>query len=497
MKKQKLTTILILLAISKGSLSIELEKDEFLHYEYIKITLTNKNTNMVMRLLKDGVEVPDFLGRTKILPKGNGGSLVFLYIPKYGIPSGKYEVVIYEDEKEISRKSVYFLFRQQCSLKEPLKVLTFEENIDISSILSYFGKKSKVGNYELTARKIKDFMDKMGLNTFLILGGQTTLLKDKRNVWFPRVVSNTIVLKYLKEKGVQTGAYVMSFLTLGQNEWNKFKMYKPNLIYRNGKITKDYKYVSITSGRRVKDIIEMLYYLGSQDYIDFLGVDFIRVGDYGGAELLPDFYEEILINLNLFNVNLGAIRVDEISNDIICLAKFVYSNSIIKNLFRWYQSVRISRIIKEIKDSLRRKGINKPLIAFMLGWNAGREHGQDIFMFQDAGIDYSFYMLYEFYSDKMFEQAGNFYLKEIYNRDSNILFGNIVDVILNKGNLPPLKNFRNRIIRFMNEFSYFTPNGFFVHDLYRILRGRKGDYSVKEWLDTVNEISLFLDRLRE
>ncbi|MGB9621984.1 MAG: hypothetical protein ACPL4C_06095 [Brevinematia bacterium] len=490
--KKAITAVITLIATT--AFCFNLEKKEFLHYDYIKITTTNNITNLYMVVMKDGVEIPDLLGRVKILPKVNKSNSIFIFVPTYGIKDGEYEVCIYDSEKEIFREKIFFLSRQQAHLKEPLKVLTFEENMDIRLLFLESKSKGKsFKSYKVSAEEIKKVMDEMKLNTFLMLGGQTTLLKDENNIWFPRVISNVTVLKYLKEKGIQVGAYVMCFLTIGQNKENSFKGYKPNLVYDNGNIYENYKYTSITSTKRIKDIIDILSYLGSKEYIDFLGIDFIRVGDYGGLELLPDFYEEVLENVDLSEFGLTDIKDKSIKG----LSKIIFLNPNLKKLFKWYQSVRVGRIIKEIKDFLRKRGINKPLIAFMLGWEAGREHGQDLYMFRDAGVDYSFYMLYEFYSDEMFEKAGKFYLREIYNLDTNIVFGNIVDVILNKGKVRPLDNFQNRIIKFISEFSYFVPNGFFIHDLYRILKGRKGDYSTDDWINSVRRISELMDNLKE
>lgn len=481
---------------AKG-LEVRLNKEELLHYDYLEVWITipaksgeenMKESAFHLSLLRDGGVIPDMLGREKIFPKQVGKHLVFLYIPNYGIRDGMYEVVIFSNDVEVFRKGVVFLSRQQLKLKEPLKVLTFEDN---TSILKLFPTGRKT-TYETVAEEIYKIMKKSGLNTFMMLGGQTTYLKDKKNVWYPVVTSNLNILKYLKRKGIQTGAYVMCFLTLGQTRENMFRGYFPNLVFHNGRLYRDYKYTSIASEKRVNDIVEALTYLGGRDYIDFLGLDFIRVGDFGGYELVHSFVSEICSKLCISSLsNLScAGRSDK---DIERFAKIASKDQKLVRLFRWYQAVRVSRVIKKIKDELRRRGIEKPLVAFMLGWNAGREHGQDLFMFRDAGIDYAFYMLYEFYSDAMFEKAGEYYLRHVYNLDTNIVFGNIIDSPLNRGARGPLETFSDRLKKFVTYYSYFTPNGFFFHDLYRLYFGRTGPFTREKWLERIRETVEFID----
>lgn len=521
---------LIFLTTSVYGFEVSINSTELFHYDYLEVEVKGFDdsilnyTNTYLILTKDEGNLPDFLGRDKIKPIVSKNSLVFLYIPPYGVRDGIYDLIIFSEDNVLFKTNLVFFSRQQARLIEPLKVLTFEENLDIRDLFSEKDKGKKntqrsskipsrrkkvftpyyanlkqddplVGGrrkltYSEVADKIASIMLSSDLNTFLMLGGQTTYLKDKKNIWYPVVLSNLNVLKYLKDKRIQTGAYVMCFLTLGQDKKNIFKGYKPIKILRNGKVIDEYKFTSITSSKRIKDIIDILTYIGRLDYVDFLGLDFIRVGDYGGYELIPDFYNEILSKLNLDSTTNTLYP----TNDIHRMSRFIASNEKLRRVFRWYQSVRVSRVIKKIKEELMSRGVNKPLIAFMLGWNAGREHGQDLFMFRDAGIDYSFYMLYEFYTDQMFEEAGNYYLRYVYNLDSNIVFGNIVDSILNRGSQEALDTFSNRLKMFVTHYSYFPPNGFFIHDLYRILHGRIKPHTRTEWLLKIKETVMFIDQ---
>ncbi|MEN2997572.1 MAG: hypothetical protein ABDH28_00820 [Brevinematia bacterium] len=468
-----------------------INSQELSHFDYIQVTLKGwkgDSSELRLVLLKDGGTSVDLLGRDTVTPRLVGEDLVFLYIPNYGVRDGIYEILILSNDVEIFRTNVVFVSRQQLKLCEPLKILTFEENVSILKLVTNRGRVS----YKEVANLISSLMKKIGLNTFVILGGQTTFLKNPREVWYSGVLSNLKVLKHLKEEGIQTGAYVMCFLTLGQTKKNSFKGYLPNLVFRGKKIEEDYKYTSILSHRRVEDIVEILTYLGRRNDIDFLGLDFIRVGDYGGYEMFFDFYEEIYSKLSTNSVPFIA-RPKGRRKEVEEFAKLVSRREDVRKIFRWYQAVRVSRVIKAIRDKLRERGITKPIVAFMLGWNAGREHGQDLFMFRDAGVDYAFYMLYEFYNDRMFEEAGNYYLRYVYNLDTNIVFGNIIDSVLNRGSKGPLKTFSERLKKFVTYYSYFPPNGFFFHDIYRLYFGRLGSFKTEDWIKEIEEAVMFID----
>ncbi len=474
---------LVITTFDSFSLEISVNTLEILHYDYIEVTIkglhdSNLCKEIYVSLFKDGGVVPDLLGRDKIFGRKVKDEIKIIYIPNYGIRDGVYELSVFSNNTSLLSTNVIFLSRQQVKLTEPLKVLTFEENIPIGKALGL----NRGDDYNKAANVIYNLMTNAGLNTFMILGGQTTYLKSKSQIWYSVPISNLNVLMYLRKKGIQTGAYVMCFLTLGQNEKNKFRGYYPNLVLKNGSLKKDYKYTSILSSTRISNIVEILEYIGSKSYIDFIGLDFIRVGDYGGYELLEEFSREILSKIDIdFEISNGNI-VDAIKK-----------NKSLSKLFKWYQSVRVSRVIKHIVSRLRSKGIVKPVVAFMLGWNAGREHGQDLFMFRDAGIDYAFYMLYEFYNESMFEEAGNYYLRFVYNLDTQIVFGNIIDSKLNKGK-NSLETFSNRLKTFVTHYSYFPPNGFFFHDLYRLKFGRIKPYKTEDWISKINETSKFLSQ---
>jgi len=499
----KISCVISLLMLSYLCYGFVIDKLDYLHYEYVEVReLFRGETNYKLQICKDGAVVSDLIGRFDILPsfevKEGRTNLVFIFVPSYGIQDGQYEVRGYSNDVLLLSTNIYFLSRMQAKLNEPITALNFEENYNITNLLKNFSTLGFViggkDNYEKVSTSIRHLLSELKCNTFIILAAQTSGLVNKKELWLNSTLNNTKILYYLKNSGIQTGAYVMAFLTLGLDKGD-VPGYFPNLVFRNGKLQENYKYTSITSRKRIEDIKNVLVRLGKEDYIDFLGLDFIRVGDYGGYELSKDFFFDVLVKIPEYS-NLREEFRKWNFGDIEKFARFLKTNSNANLLFKWYQARRVSLIIKEIKDHLRENGINKPLITFMLGWNGGREHGQDLFMFRDAGSDYAFYMLYEIYSDNMFRKMGNYYLTKIYNRDSNIVFGNIVDAKLNRDGESPLKVFSRRLWDFSVSYSYFAPNGLFFHDLHRLLRGRLGNFSVKDWIEEIRDLRYAIEELK-
>ncbi len=495
--------IIALLLPSYLGYGFVIDKLDYLHYEYVEVReVFRGETNYKLQVCRDDVVVPDLIGRFDIFPslevEEKKTNLVFIFVPKFGIQDGQYQVRGYSNDVLLFSTNIYFLSRMQAKLNEPVIALNFEENYNITNLLENFSSLGFVvrgkNNYEKVSTAIRHLLSELGCNVFIILGAQTSRLANKRELWLSNTLNNTKVLSYLKSAGIQTGAYVIAFLTLGLSEGD-IPGYSPNLVFRNGKLQKNYKYTSITSRKRIEDIKDVLVRLGKKDYIDFLGLDFIRVGDYGGYELSKDFFFEILVKIPEYS-SLKEVFKKWDFRDIEKFAKFLRTSSNANLLFKWYQSRRVSLIIREIKDYLRENGINKPLITFMLGWNGGREHGQDIFMFRDAGSDYAFYMLYEVYSDNMFKEMGNYYLTKIYNKDSNIVFGNIIDARLNRNGESPLKIFSRRLWDFTVNYSYFTPNGLFFHDLHRLFKGRLGEFSAKDWIKEIRSLGYEIEKLK-
>ncbi len=477
---------------------IKLNTTELKRYDFLKIEVNAELKNAYMEVLINSSSIPDLLGRTKIFPSVRKERSTFVFIPRYGQKSGIYTTRIVEDDSIIFETNIIFLSRVQNSMYENLKILTFEENFDIRKLPSMIEERNQIMplflpksnnrkfSYRETAEFINNLMDYLKMDTFLILGGQTTGFKKDGMVgnWNKTPIDNTVILKYLKEKGKKTGVYIMVYLVLGLDRLG-IKDYKPTLIFVNSNIKKSDKFVSPLSERRKTDIIELVKYFGKKDYVDFIALDFVRFGDFGGYEIFGKMKEEITDFMG---------RDDFIFKDLRSFYLSSRKNRDLYKVFSWYLCRTVSLVVHDIVFEMRKEGINKPLFAFSLGWNAGREHGQDPFMFKDAGVDYSLYMLYEISDKGMFEMMRDYWLKNVYNDEVNILFGNIIDHHLNRDDQgTSLDEFKRRLLTSVDEFSYFPPKGYFFHDLYRLISGRLGNFSTDDWLKKLREVSEVLD----
>lgn len=146
--------------------------------------------------------------------------------------------------------------------------------------------------------------------------------------------------------------------------------------------------------------------------------------------------------------------------------------------WRWFRAHKESLIIKQIKES----GIKKKLWAFTLGWAQGQEHGQDPYMFFDAGIDYDAVMIYEANRAQHVGMLASWprYLSGEYNT----LVGNMIDNRLQDGSLRPELEYMKRVYESEAKFNRSSRiRGVFFHDISRMLWSKYKGYgnTIREW----------------
>jgi len=147
--------------------------------------------------------------------------------------------------------------------------------------------------------------------------------------------------------------------------------------------------------------------------------------------------------------------------------------------WNWYRARKMSLIIKEI---IERAKIKKPFFAFTLSWRKGWEHGQDLIMFKDAGIDFFNLMLYEC-TDMEFKKLIADLKKYLRKNQINLNLGNQIDWVVHQYEKPgPLKFYERLKYAYDNLENSGNVKGFFLHDLARSFWGRTGKYNYVEWL---------------
>ena len=117
-----------------------------------------------------------------------------------------------------------------------------------------------------------------------------------------------------------------------------------------------------------------------------------------------------------------------------------------------------------------------------MGWNHGQEHGQDPYMFFDAGIDYDAVMIYEASRPQHVGMLAAW--PQYLSGEYNVLVGNMIDNRLQDGSLRPELEYRRRVYESEAKFNRSSRiRGIFFHDVSRMLwsKFRGSGNSIREW----------------
>jgi hypothetical protein len=232
--------------------------------------------------------------------------------------------------------------------------------------------------------------------------------------------------------------------------------------------------ISFKCERRKKDIIKLMRMLDKNPDVSFIGLDYIRFA-FGGYELVDEFVKEMKPDIpnNFFKLSYRE-RMNWLGEKITSKEPLIYDQ------WNWWRAHKISNLIKEL---IEKSGVKKPVFVFTLGWEHGKQHGQDPFMMQDAKIFMDNIMLYEC-TKKLFPYMINSWREYLKLRKINICPGNMVDWFWHQKTLIPAgpEEFYFRLKEGTHNIRENRPaEGIFFHDLGRLLWGRKGPYSSKEW----------------
>jgi hypothetical protein len=147
--------------------------------------------------------------------------------------------------------------------------------------------------------------------------------------------------------------------------------------------------------------------------------------------------------------------------------------------WRWWRAHKVASIIERIMDEA---GITKPVWVYTLGWDHGREHGQDPVMFFDAGVSVDAVMLYEASRPQFVRLLGQ-WNRYVRSSEGNIFIGNCVDANLLDSDrfLPPDEFFRRNTEGYRNIVRDGLASGIFFHDIARGLWGRRGGHEFREY----------------
>lgn len=460
--------------------AIDLSKISVFRYEPVVINAsiytkdTVKNISIYVRYKSDKIVKKNGDDRYSInVFKIQNSQYKGTYLHPFGGNLGEYQaVVLVQTSKGIYGYTKDFTVkgRQSPPAKETKKIATLEYAVDLTT-----KKVPSVETGELTTfDAIYDWIRYMKCDIFWAIGGQTTGWTKGINSdepWAKDMIKNIENLAASKKKGnVELGAYVMSYFAAGGGA--RKGGYDVSIGYNSEtKSLVESRHISLADTKRVRDIIDILKRYDSNPNISYVGLDFIRTGEVDGYEMVDEMVEltGVYVPANWQTMSKQARM------------KWLAVNRGKKEIgmkWRWFRAHKESLIIKQIKES----GIKKKLWAFTLGWNQGQEHGQDPYMFFDAGIDYDAVMIYEANRAQHVGMLASWprYLSGEYNT----LVGNMIDNRLQDGSLRPELEYMKRVYESEAKFNRSSRiRGVFFHDVSRMLwsRFRGSGNTIREW----------------
>jgi len=307
----------------------------------------------------------------------------------------------------------------------------------------------------------------------------TTIINTRIASEYPFGRKNLIMVdkisKLAHECGVKFGGWIVAWVVWGNKpELADYKFTK----WRSkdtGKIESS-RFISMDDPKRRKEIIELLRKMDENPNIDYIGFDYWRIG-FGGLEYVDRFVAEMCINVPENWEKLDHTgRMEWLANEV--------EQKRFGNVERRWQWWRAHVGAEELREILSMAKVTKPVWIFTLGWDQGKEHGQDPMMLVDAGASINTIMLYE--SDRpVLASMRESWSKYIKTSMSNFVLGESFDWNIHQKfvNPPCPAEVAERQWKMVDTF-FSTHNnaGIFWHDIGRTVYGSMGPYSKIEWI---------------
>lgn len=462
-----------------NNLKLILDKEGYYRFEVIRINLVSEDTidisDLKIFMKRGDYLIPNVGGLHDAFFRYQDGTIYSSYAMGYNPPSGDYEILvksISKPEWEGITKSFKILRRVHPPLEKGFSVVNWEYGINIKSF-DFTGPYGKKGGVEQLAK----WLSYMGVDAFWILGGQTT--GWDKNVTPDTPWGSDITLKNLnlltaaaKKEGVKTGAYVMSFFTPANGKIAAG--YINSLGYNKGSIH-DSLHISLMDKRRIQNIVDRMITFENDPNVDFVGLDFIRTGRADGYEMGPLVIKDMNITTPKNYANYS------IEDKVKWFARNVENqkNQVMIKKWRWWRAHRVATIANQVINDAK---LTKPMWVFTLGWEHGSQHGQDPYMFFDAGVFADAAMLYEanyIQFRNMMVQWPNYMT---YNKN-NLIIGNASDLKFLDGEMGSygLEYLRRTKTAYTKIYREGLAKGIFIHDLSRALWSKRRYYTIGEW----------------
>ncbi len=325
-----------------------------------------------------------------------------------------------------------------------------------------------------------------GANALFMLAGETetyNIMVTPEKPFDPtKLKAIKKIAKFAKKEGLIFGAWIMSFGYQGQH-CEKLG-YKPSLAFspKTGALYPSYMHISLNDKKRFEDLLELVKRFDADPNIDFIGIDYIRTGHLDGYEMA----DEVVRDMNIAVPDRWEKMSLRKKAEWFARKIRIERNKNIIEKWQWWRAHKSATIVNKL---IEYSGTKKPVWVFTLGWEHGKQHGQDPLMFTDAGVTYDAVMLYEA-NQIQFRQVLVDWKGYISSKQVNILVGESVDVtLLDSRYLNPPEELVRRTILGSKRITFGgMADGVFWHDISRALWGKRGIYTPKEWFITAGKV---------
>ncbi len=463
-----------------NKIKLVMGKDQYYSFEIVRFNLVADNAinidDLKVYVVRGNYIFPNVGGKNDIFFKYQDKKIVSTAAMGYNPPPGNYQIVVKSrkipDWKGVSA-DFQLVRRTVPKLKKGFSIVNMEYTIPLKSI-KVRGHKGNLGDY----KEIANWVEYMGADAFWMLVAQTTGWNQKTTAKNPWVVGGfknlNLLAPVMQEKNIQVGAYIMSYFTPANGK--RKAGYDPSLGYSSSQFKlEDSYHISLNCEKRFQDILQIAKEFEANPNVDYIGMDFIRTGRADGYEMGPMVVEDMNIRTPEKYDRFSYIdKVKWFANTIENQKK-----STVIRKWRWWRATKTASIINRL---ITEGNLTKPVWCFTLGWEHGKQHGQDPYMMFDAGAMIDAVMLYEA-NETQFKNMMIQWKNYMRNNQNNVVIGNASDIrLLDSSTRNPPADFIYRQVKgYRNVYREGLAKGIFFHDISRALWSSKRGIDIKEW----------------
>ena len=463
-----------------NKLKLIMGKNQYYSFEIVRFNLVaDKGINiddLKVYVIRGDYIFPNVGGKNDIFFKYRDNKIVGTAAMGYNPPPGQYQIVV-KSRKTPNWKGVSADFRlvrrSVPKLKKGFSVVNMEYTIPLKTI-KVKSPRGYLGDY----KEIANWVEYMGVDAFWMLVAQTTGWNQNATANRPWVKGGfrnlDLLAPVMKEKNIQVGAYIMSYFTPANGK--KKVGYDPSLGYNSTQNRlEDSYHISLNCEKRFQDILKIAKEFEANPNVDYIGMDFIRTGRADGYEMGPMVVEDMNIRVSKEYHKYSYIGKVKWFANVIENQK----NQIVISKWRWWRATKTAGIINRL---ITEGDLTKPVWCFTLGWEHGKQHGQDPYMMFDAGAMIDAVMLYEA-SENQFKNMMVQWKNYMRDNQNNVIIGNASDIrLLDSSTRNPAADFIYRQVKgYRDVYRSGLAKGLFFHDISRALWSSKRGIDIKEW----------------